>query len=117
MPEKKIPRKKASMGTEVVSAFCLVCGHSIPANRVTERIKGQSTETVPYFDSITFDPKQPFGMVRTATGKNSFSDWHYINPKDAPDLFQAMKNRFLTALGEWVDKGWITKGEVERMLK
>jgi hypothetical protein len=56
-------------------------------------------------------------MVRTATGKNSFSDWHYINPKDAPDLFQAMKNRFLTALGEWVDKGWITKGEVERMLK
>ena len=106
------------MESQAVSCFCPICGHSIPQKRVVERIKSRGVEFADYFASISWDASKPFGVNRTASGKASFSDWHYINPSEAPELFDALKGRFLQALSEWVKtKKWISRAEVEKALK
>jgi hypothetical protein len=69
-------------------------------------------ETAPYFESIEWNPEQPFGIRMAATGKKSFETWSYVSPDQAPELFGAMKGRFLVALTEWLRKGWISEGDV-----
>lgn len=111
-----IEREKARMGSgQVVSCFCPICGRGIPEKRVTERVEGKdiALETQEYFSSIEWNPDQPFGMSRLAAGKKSFADWHYVSPEEAPELFKQVKKRFLDAVREWREKGWITKEELK----
>jgi len=42
-------------------------------------------------------------------GKNSLAGREYIDINDAPESFEALKKRFLDAISEWTDKGWLTK--------
>jgi len=112
MAAKPSPRRKASLGVQVVSAFCPVCGHSIPEKRATEHIEGKTSETQDYFDSIEWRDDQPFGMARTAAGPNSFTDWHYLNPEDAPELYDALRQRVIDAVKLWIKRGWIQKEEL-----
>jgi hypothetical protein len=103
-------------GKSTVSAFCPVCGRAVHENRTTKRASIGALESKPYFESIDWQPDQPFGRRQAATGKWSFRNWSYINPEDAPELFAAMKARFLTAAKEWLAKDWITEGEVLAVL-
>ena len=100
----------------LIQALCPVCGRSIPENRVTVRGTYGAIETQPYFDSIQWDPAKPFGMKMPANGKNSFAGWDYIDISEAPELFEALKKRFLDAIKEWVDKGWLSKKELQRII-
>jgi hypothetical protein len=111
-----IEREKARMGSgQVVSAFCLLCGHSIPENRVTDRVEGKdiALETTPYFDSIEWREDQPFGMSRAAAGKKSFADWHYIEPEDAPEFFEAYRLNLIRAVRLAIKRGWIKREELK----
>lgn len=103
-------------GKSVISAFCPVCARTVPERRATKRASIGTIETKPYFESIDWQPDQPFGLRHSATGKASFRNWSYINPEDAPELFDAIKARFLEAAKEWLVKGWITEGEVLAVL-
>jgi len=107
-----LARNGHRQGRSIVSAFCPVCARTVPEKRATKRTPLGASETKPYFDSIEWRPDQPFGLRHSAAGKASFKDWSYINPDDAPELFEAMKGRFLEAVKEWIAKGWISEGDV-----
>ncbi len=98
----------------IVSAVCSLCGRTIPQFRAI-KIGSITVDHVNYFGSIDWDANKPFGISYLPAGGGSFKDWRPINPEDAPELFEAVKKRFLDALREWtVDKKWITREEVER---
>ena len=99
----------------VLYALCPVCGRSIPERRGTVRGKLGNIETQPYFDSIQWDPDKPFGIALPATGKGSFSGWRHISKEEAPELFEALKQRFLEALREWAAKGWIKPEDLKNL--
>lgn len=100
-----------------IQAFCPTCGRTIAERRATVRSKLGALETTPYFDSIAWDPDKPFGVRLSTNGKGSFRDWAYISKEDAPELFEALKNRLLTACKEWLQKGWITEDEIARIIE
>lgn len=93
-------------------AFCPVCGKTIAERRGTVRTKIGTLETMPYFDSIIWEKDKPFGMIVATTGKSSFKNWQYIDKEDAPELFNALKARFIDAIREWQEKGWIKPDEI-----
>lgn len=95
-----------------LEALCPVCGRAIPERRATVRSKLGNLETQPYFESIEWDKNKPFGIRLPTNGKASFKNWDYIDRDEAPEFFEALKNRFLQALREWLDKGWITREEI-----
>lgn len=95
----------------VVAALCPLCGRSIPENRAL-KVGSTTVGKVGYFDSIDWDPSKPFGVSFSAAGRGSLSDWEYISPEQAPELFEAMKKRFLEAIREWENKGWLKREEI-----
>jgi hypothetical protein len=104
---------KAAVGKLVVRATCPLCGHSVPEKRAIKA--GYTTvDWIGYFDSIDWDPNKPFGTAFYATGGHPgpTANWFPIQPEDAPELFEAVKGRFLQALREWLDKGWIKREEL-----
>lgn len=107
------PAVTGKVGKLVVRATCPVCGHSIPEKRAIKA--GYTTvDWIGYFDSIDWDPNKPFGTAFYATGGHPgpTANWFPIAPEDAPELFEAVKGRFLQALREWLDKGWIKREEL-----
>lgn len=105
------PAVTGVVAQRIVGAFCPVCGHTVPEKRAIKA--GHVTvDQIRYFQSINWDAQKPFGIVFDAAGRGSLSNWTYISPEDAPELFEAMKQRFLQALKEWLDKGWIKPEEL-----
>lgn len=95
----------------VIGCFCPVCGRTISQFRAIKA--GYVTvDQLRYFESIDWDPSKPFGISFDAAGRGSLANWEYIGPEDAPELFEAAKGRFLQALKEWLDKGWIKREEL-----
>lgn len=97
----------------VVSAHCPICGKAIQDRAV--KVGYATVGHTPYFESIDWQADKPFGVSHPAAGRGSFKDSQPINPQDAPELFEAMKGRFLQALREWVNKGWISQKELEEV--
>lgn len=97
---------------KILRAFCPVCGKSISDRRTTLRQGAITLETRPYFESIEWDENKPFGTAILAAGRGSFTQWEYINPGDAPELFEAVRARLIQAVREWVNKGWLEREEL-----
>lgn len=99
---------------EVLAGICPVCGRTVKDRPV--KVGNVTVGKVGYFDSIDWERDKPFGVAFVAGGRGSFTEWRHINPDEAPELFEALKARFIEALGEWIAKKWITPEEVERLL-
>jgi len=95
-----------------LEALCPLCGKGIPERRVTQRQGSMVIETQPYFEAIQWDGNKPFGIALAAGGRGSFKNWEYIDPEDAPELFKALKARFIQAAKEWLAKGWLEKDDI-----
>jgi len=106
-----VPTEALAVAEKILSALCPVCGRTIPENRAL-RIGYVTVGKVGYFESIDWDPDKPFGVSFRAGGRNAFKDWEHIGPEEAPELFEALKARFIQALKEWVAKGWIKEDEI-----
>jgi len=128
MPRLKRSEKRAQVKPETVvvapptrvterlfSAHCPVCGRGIPKDRAI-KIGYVTVDRINYFGSIDWDPNKPFGVSFAAGGRGSFKDNEPIGPEQAPELFDAVKQRFLQALGEWVNKNWISLSEIEESI-
>ena len=105
-------RRRSSSSATITNAFCPTCGRTIPEYHVLTRTSYGAGERQPYFESIAWDPHHPFGLRLSAAGKGSLTDWQYINPEDAPELFEALKGRFINAIKEWVAKGWLKRTDL-----
>jgi hypothetical protein len=108
-----VARHKPAPAREGLQAFCPVCGRMVMDRQVGDPL---SPRTVDYFDSIEWDPDKPFGVAKSLAGYSSLRDWRYITPEEAPELFAGMRARFLQALREWLDKGWISREEIKGVL-
>ena len=101
----------ARVGERMVSAICPLCGRTIPEKRAI-KMGYVTVDKVGYFEGIEWDPEKPFGVVYEAGGRGSLRNWQYISPEDAPELFEALKARFIQALREWINKGWLTEEDL-----
>lgn len=107
-PKPVVPRAVAE---RTIGCFCPVCGKTIHQFRAIKA--GYITiDQIRYFSSIDWDPSKPFGITFDAAGRGSLQNWTYIGPEEASELFEALKSRFLAALKEWLDKGWIKREEL-----
>lgn len=93
--------------------LCPICGTS-HGKRITVKVGYIPYETKPYMETVDFDPDKPFGVILETLGKGKGKELvGYWQPGEDPDdYFPAVKQRFLSALKEWLDKGWIDKAEV-----
>jgi len=110
--ERPVPPRVTAAARILFRAFCPVCGKSISERRVTLREGTVPLETQPYFESIEWNKDNPFGTTVLAAGRGSFTQWEYINPEDAPELFEAVKARLIQAVREWIDRGWLEKEDI-----
>ena len=100
----------------VMAAICPLCGRAVPEKRAIK--SGYITvDRKPYFDSIDWDENKPFGVAYPLTGRGSLRDWEYISPEQAPELFEALRQRFIQALREWINKGWLSQEEIRSLLR
>jgi len=66
----------------------------------------------------TFTGDKPFGVVKSSEGKGSMKfERYYGIDEDEEGYFLAMKARLLNIVSEWLEKGWLTKEEVEAATK
>ena len=108
-PDKRQPVTSESY---IMDAFCTVCGRTIPQNKAVKHDGSITTEVLPYFEAIGWNPDQPFGRRLPTTGRGSLKNWSYINKEDAPELFEALRERMLMAIRLWIDRGWIKREEI-----
>ena len=66
-----------------------------------------------------FDPDKPFGTIQEiGLGRGRcFTVIGHFGPEDDPETFDLVKDRLLTVVGEWKDKGWISNEEISNLLK
>jgi len=100
------------VAVKMIAAICPCCGKTIPEKRAIKA--GYVTvDRVDYFASIGWVENKPFGVSYSPGGRGSMGT-DYISPEDAPELFEAVKARFLQAIREWLGKGWIKPEELPR---
>jgi len=110
---KPTPTRVITVVTKkTTAAICPVCGKTIHEKRAIKA--GYVTvDHIGYFASIDWDPNKAFGFRQDVSGRGSLANpREYIEPEDSPELFEAVKARFLAALKEWLDKGWLTREEL-----
>ena len=61
-----------------------------------------------------FDPSHPLGVIQDVSGGRGagFQVIGALMPEDDPGLFALMKARFLAAVRQWREQGWLTLGEI-----
>jgi hypothetical protein len=104
------PVRAEAVAVKMIAAICPCCGKTIPEKRAIKA--GYVTvDWVDYFASIKWDENKSFGVSYSPGGRGSM-ETDYIGPEDAPELFEAVKARFLQAIKEWLGKGWIKPEEL-----
>jgi hypothetical protein len=101
-------------------AFCPVCGMA-HGTEVTDRVPGK-----PYIKlarrnfwerTKEYDPAKPFGVIQETLGRGTFKTIGYFSPEEDQDgFFPLVKGRLLTAVKEWLDKGWLTREELSQII-
>ncbi len=102
-------------------AFCVMCGRTM-GKKTIYRQPGK-----PYFGierqenkwakTKEFTGEKPFGVVKSSEGRGTmkFERYYEIN-EDEEGYFPLMKARLLAVIGEWLEKGLITREEVDEAL-
>ena len=59
-----------------------------------------------------------FGVVKSSEGKGTLKmERYYEIDEDSEGYFPLIKDRILTTLKEWLDRGWLTPEEIERAIE
>lgn len=97
--------------------LCPVCGKA-HGMRVTKKAAYLVLERKPYVETINWIPEKPFGVIVVYEGRGKgVTLVGYFQPGQDPDnFFPKVKERFLDALKEWLQKGWLTDSEVKAIL-
>jgi len=64
-----------------------------------------------------FTKDKPFGVVKSSEGRGTLKlERYYGIDEDEEGYFPLMKARLLAVIGEWLEKKWITREEVDEAL-
>jgi len=107
--------------SEYRQAFCPVCGVA-HGTQITETVEGKPYIVLArgnyWARTKDFEPNKPFGVIQETLGRGTFRLIGYFQPEDDVDgFFPLVKDRLIQACKEWVDKGWITREEIEEAIK
>ncbi len=109
------------MTSEWREAFCPICGRTMGMKTVY-RVPGKPYMGIErrenrWESTQEFTGDKPFGVVKSSMGRGSLKfERYYEIDEDAEGYFPLMKARLLAVVGEWLDKGWITREEVDKAL-
>ncbi len=109
------------MSSEWREAFCPLCGRTM-GKKTVYRQPGK-----PYFGILRqenrwestqdFTGEKPFGVVKSSEGRGTLKLVRYFGiEEDTDGYFPLIKARLLAVIGEWLEKGWITREEVTSAL-
>ena len=102
-------------------SFCWLCGRTMgmgnvysdpdkPWTKVGQENRWAATQE--------YNGDKPFGVVKSSTGRGSMQFVRYYDiDEDSEGYFPLMKQRLLAVIGECLEKGWITREEVETVIK
>jgi len=109
-----------------IMAICPLCGTAHGIIYGKRKLKGKPYYRVgepilksDYFADLLskYDENKPFGVEVEASGRGSFKNWRYISPQEAPQLFESVQKVFYKAIKSWLQKGWLDKKELQKILK
>ncbi|MFH1031153.1 MAG: hypothetical protein V1767_01080 [Chloroflexota bacterium] len=116
--------------TFITQYFCPVCGtnHGPRKIRDEEHKWGRYKERVNFWETLEerLNPDRPFGMIQESTGYKQLSKAIYITPDQDTEIDPVTKgsrilpfirNRILSVLKEWIEKGWIDKGDIQGIVE
>ncbi len=114
------------MAKEVRSAFCPVCGRAAGQRKKVKATGGTgyylAADTESFWDWLNSqypEGSAQFGVVQ-AVGQGrgkSFKVVRYFSPAEDQDgYYPAIKKRLLMALRTWLQRGWLTDGEMAAVL-
>ena len=100
--------------------FCPMCGLSVGVKNIT--IKGKPWIKVDeenlWEKAQHFTGDKPFGVIKSSEGRGTMKMMGYYGiEEDIEGYYPLMKNRLLHVIEEWIDKGWLSKEEVQKMIE
>ena len=115
----------------ITEVLCPVCGRTmsrIVVDKETTDKKeglvlkalglGEKKDYLDYLSERWDLNKSEWGLIREAKGGRGSGfpiiDW-LKNPEDAPELHQKLKKQLLNGLKWWLNKGWISQKEIEKI--
>ena len=101
-------------------AFCVLCGRTMGKRNITPRGKPwiKLGDKNLWEETQTFTGDKPFGVVKSSEGRGTMQfERYYDIDEDEEGYFGFMKSRLLNVLGEWLEKGWLTRAEIEGAMK
>ncbi len=113
--------KPPSQETPVIKqALCPVCGRAVGYLWERDPIFKTKLRRINYWEKTKeFVPDKPFGVIQQAGMANlrGFQVLGHFNPEeDTEGFFPLVRARLLEAVKEWLEKGWLTREEVESIL-
>ena len=62
----------------------------------------------------TVDPDKPFGVIQESKGRGTLKMLGYFEPEEDEDgYFPLVKGLLIAAVKKWLDRGWLTREELE----
>ena len=103
--------------TEWKEAFCPLCGRTMGMKNIYIEPKKPWTKTGEenrWEATKEFTGDKPFGVVKSSEGRGTMKfERYYGIDEDVEGYFPLMKSRLLAVNKEWLEKGWITREELE----
>ena len=114
-PAAKLRRRRAARpaveeGGVTQAAFCPICGMLRPLSYGGAR--GERKEAW----ALTAADRQFFGALLRAGGRGRGGVVGYISPEGAPELHRRVKEQLLAGLEVWMQRGWVEREDLERLL-
>lgn len=94
--------------------FCPVCGLSIGQINIPGPKPWVPRGKVNFWDRTElYTGAKPFGVVKSSEGRGTMKmERYYDITEDEEGYYPQIRKRLLAAVGEWVEKKWITREEV-----
>ena len=104
--------------------FCVLCGRTMGKKNVYAEGGGpkkpwtKTGEENRWEGTKDFTGDKPFGVIKSSEGRGTMKfERYYDIDEDAEGYFPLMKARLLAVNAEWLAKGWITREELEEVIK
>ena len=110
------------MPSEWREAFCPTCGRTMGMKTILRTpgkpYMGIARRENRWEATKEFTGDKPFGVVKSSEGRGSLKfERYYGIDEDLEGYFPLMKNRLLNVIKEWIDKDWLSREEVQKMIE
>lgn len=108
------------MAKEWRESFCWQCGRTMGMKNEYQDPKKPWTkigEKNRWAETADFTGDKPFGVIKSSTGRGTMAFIRYYGiEEDAEGYFPFMKARLLKVIEECLEKGWLTRKDLDKIL-